>query len=140
MSTKMHQDLSRKGQSAVIFFVIMASTMVIVSIAVWSLGDYLKSFGRGVSIYGGFSDVANCIANDITTLVIFTPHNTKIRYVKEVPSNIGGKIYYINYSKEYLTVYDESYSYGIHLSGLRWEGDINFTSVSAGVVVIDVGR
>ncbi len=116
------------------------SIMVMFSLAVQTMGSYLEDYGKKVSIYGGFSDVANCLANDITTIILTVPHHTEIRYTKEVPSEMGGVIYYVNYSNETLTVYDHSYSEKVHLSGLKWEGDVRLSGVSAGVVVLDVKR
>ncbi|WP_457548563.1 hypothetical protein [Archaeoglobus sp.] len=148
MLTRTSQDSN--GQGVILFLLITASLMIMLYFTISSLGETLEIFGAKSSIYRGFSDVANSIANDIVTIVIFLPHGSRIIYNKTIPTEIGGVTYTITYEDENVTVkvlsgYPEiaGYYQTVHLSGLRWEVNesaITIKNTSAETVVIDVRR
>jgi hypothetical protein len=149
MSIKMFRNI--KAQGVLIFLLITVAMLLLLYLSLSTLGSVLSSYSAKSTIYTGFSDIANSLANDVVSIVVFLPHGAEITYNKIIPMKIGGATYTVRYNPnteciilEVLSAPAEyniiGYTTSINISGLRWEGDISIYNSSAEIITIRVGR
>jgi hypothetical protein len=148
MSIKTFQNT--KAQAILIFLLITVAMLMLLYLSLSTLSSILSSYSTKSTVYTGFSDVANSLANDIMSIIVFLPRGAELTYNKTIPMQIGGVTYTVEYdpNTESITLEVMSsaepdvsgYRTSLNISGLKWEGRITLQNTSAEVITIHVRR